>query len=250
MTTYRLNFALWRLRVVLQLLTMYFLWQAIIPQGSQFGVYDRSLMLTYILGGGLLSSIVISSRSYEVGDDINQGNLTNFLIRPINYFLYWFSKDVGDKAMNITFAIFELTFLYLVLKPPFFLQTDPTLLLLTVVAAIIATILYFFLNFLIGLVGFWSPEVWAPRFIFIILITFFAGGLFPLDILPKAVFTLFQFLPFTYLIFFPLKIYLGQLSPHEIQSGILIALIWTLTSYLIVKLVWNKGLKLYTAHGR
>src|SRR3989304_10319679 len=121
MTAYRLNFALWRLRVNLQLLTMYFLWLAILPKGVLFGAYDQSLMLTYILGGGFLSSMIISSRSQGVGDGIISGDLSNFLIRPINYFAYWFAQDIGDKAMNISFAVFELTALFLVLKPPLFI---------------------------------------------------------------------------------------------------------------------------------
>lgn len=250
MTTYRLNFALWRLRVMLSVLTMYFLWLAIIPKDGRFGIYDQSLMLTYILGGGLLSSLILSSRSYGVGDHITSGDLSNYLVRPINYLAFWFAQDIGDKVMNISFAIFELAALFLILKPPVFIQTDPSFLALAVVSSVIAIFLYFFLNFLIGLVGFWSPEVWAPRFIFIILITFFAGGLFPLDILPETIYEIAKFLPFTYLIYFPIKIYLGQLSAVQIYSGLAVAIIWVAILYLVVKFVWQRGLKIYTAYGR
>ncbi|MBI3282656.1 ABC-2 family transporter protein [Candidatus Curtissbacteria bacterium] len=250
MTTYRLNFALWRLRVNLQLLTMYFLWLAILPEGARFASYDQSLMLTYILGGGLLSAMIISSRSQGVGDHITSGDLSNYLLRPINYFAYWFAQDIADKAMNITFAVFELTLLFFILKPPLFIQTDTAILLLSALAAAVAMLLYFFLNFLIGLVGFWSPEVWAPRFIFIILLTFAAGGLFPLDILPPPVYEIFKFLPTTYLIFFPLKVYLGQLTPYEITMGLTAAIIWLVLLYLIVKFVYMSGLKIYSAYGK
>lgn len=250
MITYRLNFVLWRLRVILPLLTMYFLWLAIIPKDGRFGAYDQSLMLTYVLGGGLLSSMIISSRSHGVADHITSGDLSNYLVRPLNYFAFWFAQDIGDKAMNISFAIFELTVLFLILSPPLFIQTDPSFLVLAVVSSMVALFLYFFLNFLIGLVGFWSPEVWAPRFIFIILITFFAGGLFPLDILPAAIYEIIILLPFTYLIYFPIKIYLGQLSHVQIYSGLLVAVIWVAILYFIVKFVWQRGLKVYTAYGK
>lgn len=247
---YRLNFVMWRVRVVLQILTLYFLWSALIPTGASLFGYDQSSMLTYILGTSLISSIVLSSRSNAVGDEINSGNLSNFLLRPINYFLYWFARDVGDKAMNIIFSIIELTVLFVILKPPLFIQTESFYLLLTIVAIVLALIMYFFFNFLLGLIGFWSPEVWAPRFIFIILLNFFAGGLFPLDILPKFIFSAFQLLPFTYLLYFPIKIYLGQLTIIETFTGIMISLVWTLALYIIVQYVWRKGLKIYTAQGR
>lgn len=248
--TYRLNFVMWRFRVILQLLTIYFLWYAITITGNNVFGYQRAQILTYILGTSLINSFVFASRSYGVGDEINEGSLSNYLVRPINYFMYNFAKDLGDKAVNIVFSAIELTILYLILRPQLFLQTNLILIALTTVSVLIALILYFYLNFLIGFIAFWSPEVWAPRFIFMIIITFFAGGLFPLDILPAKIFAIFNLLPFTYLLYFPLKIYLGQLPMSQIISGIGISLIWLLTIYLVVKFVWMQGLKVYTAWGK
>lgn len=248
--SYRLNFIMWRVRVVLQIITLYFLWLSILPKDTSFLGYNQSLMLTYILGTSLISAFVLSSRSHSVGDEINSGNLSNFLIKPINYFLYQFSRDIGDKAMNILFSSAELTFLFLILQPPLFVQTNPMYIGLFLISTILALVLYFLINFLIGLIGFWSPEIWAPRFIFMIVIAFFAGGLFPLDILPESIFKIFQYLPFTYLLYFPLKVYLGQLALPEVIQGLITSFLWIVLMYLILKFVWNIGLKLYTAQGR
>ncbi|MCL4418828.1 ABC-2 family transporter protein [Patescibacteria group bacterium] len=248
--TYRASFVMWRVRNIIQLLTIYFLWLVVLPPGKSILGYSHSLMLTYILGTSLIDSIVLSSRTYAVGEEINSGNLMNFLLRPINYFLYWFSKDIGDKAMNICFSIAELTLIFIILRPPFFIQTNPLYILLFIFSVILSLVLYFFINFLLGLIGFWSPEVWAPRFIFITLLGFFAGSLFPLDILPKAIYEVLRFLPFTYLLYFPLKIYLGQLSFPQIASGLAISAFWVFAIYFLVNVIWQKGLKSYTAYGR
>lgn len=248
--TYRLNFVMWRLRTIFQFLTIYFLWLAIIPaKGEVFG-WSQSLILTYILGGALLTSTIFSTRTHEIGDNIVKGDLSIFLVRPINYFAYWFSKDVGDKLMNISFALVELTILFLILRPPIFIQTDPFYTVASLVAIILALFLYFLLGCLLGLVGFWSSEVWAPRFIFFILITFFAGGLFPLDILPEPLFAVFEYLPFTYLLYFPLKVYLGGLDQLQVLKGLLASFLWIILLSLVVHSVWQKGLKIYTAYGR
>lgn len=151
--------------------------------------------------------------------------------------------------MNIFFSLFELMILFLLLKPPLFIQTDISYLPFFLTSIILAVLLYFFLNFLIGLVGFWSPEVWGPRFILGIVLSFFAGGLFPLDIFPKPIFDFFQILPFSYLLFFPLKIYLGQLSLSQIFAGLFISAAWVIFLYLIVKITWGKGLRIYSAEG-
>lgn len=247
---YRLNFIMWRARVILQLLTVYFLWFALFKERSEIFGYTQSVILTYILGTSILRAIVFSSRTVDVGGEISRGDLTNFLLRPIDYTSYWFARDLGDKALNIIFSVIELTFLVLLLRPPIFFQTDPITLTFFLIATSLALILYFYINFLLGLVGFWSSEVWGPRFIFLIITEFFAGGLFPLDILPKPIFEALQLLPFSYLLFFPLKVYLGSLTPPQIFTGLIIVSVWIAIMYKIVQLVWQRGLKVYSAEGR
>lgn len=246
---YRASFIMWRVRSIIQVLTIYFLWLVVIPPGEELMGYTQPLIATYILGTLLLESIVLASRSYIVGSEINSGNLSSFLLRPINYFLFWFSKDLGDKLMNILFSVAELSIIFLILRPPFILQTDFFYLSFFIIASCLSVLNYFFINFLLGLIGFWSPEVWAPRFIFITLLGFFAGSLFPLDILPAPVFAVVKLLPFAYLMYFPIKIYLGQLPLSEIILGIFISAFWVGVIYLTVKIVWQKGLRGYTAYG-
>lgn len=248
--SYRLNFIMWRFRVVLQLLTMFFLWNTLISKNSSLFGYSQSQMLTYILGTSLMSSIVIATRTMEIGDQINNGTLSNFLIKPLSYMKYWFARDLGDKAMNLGFAFIEICLLIVIFRPALFIQLDPMFLFFAIVSAFISMVMYFFFNYLLGLFGFWSNEIWGPRFIFWILLNFFAGSLFPLDILPQAVFNVLKFLPFTYLLYFPIKIYLGQLSIQFIVEGLVISILWTVTLYLLVHLVWIKGLKVYGSEGR
>lgn len=250
MVTYRVNFLMWRVRTVLQVITVYFLWLIVIPQGGEFLGYSQSHMLTYVLGSTLVSSIVFSTRTHEIGDNINSGDLSIFLIRPINYFFYCFVRDVADKGFNIMFAFAELMILFFLMKPPVFFQTDILYLLLCTIAVILGVFLYFFIGSLLGLIGFWSPEVWAPRFILFILLTFFAGSLFPLDIIPQSIYTIFTLLPFPYLLYFPLKIYLGQLSFNSIFFGFSVSVAWVIILFFITRSVWLRGLKMYTAVGR
>lgn len=250
MLTYRLNFVMWRVRGVVFLLSMYFLWLAVIPKGTLVLGYNQELMLTYIFGALLVNAIVFSSRSYAIGDDINQGNLSNYLIRPLHYLFYWVAKDMGDKFMNIMFSIVELCLLFYILHPPFFLQTNGLYLIPFAMSIIFAMILNFFFNMLLGFIGFWSPEVWAPRFIYFMISSFLVGIYFPLDILPANVVNMFQYLPFTYMLYFPLKIYLGQLSLVVVYQGLFVSILWTFLLYIITQFIWQKGLKIYTAQGR
>lgn len=236
--------------MVMQLLVTYFLWWAIFSNRQEFFGYTQSMILTYILLSSIVRTVVLGTTTMEIGSIINQGDLSNYLIRPIKFLRFYMAQDIADKFLNLSFAVVEVTVLFFILRPQIFIQTNLAYLLFTGVTIVIGTVLYFYFSFLLGLLGFWTPDVWAPRFLSFVVMEFFAGGLFPLDILPKPLFMLSQALPFFYFIYFPLKVYLGQLSFQMIAQGLLIGAAWIGGLWLIANLAWQKGLKVYTAEGR
>lgn len=249
-SVYRLNFVMWRVRMFMQLLITYFLWLAIFQQRNTIFGYSQNQILTYILLVFLVSSIVLSSRTVDVGDQINRGDLSLFLLKPINYFKYWFSRDISDKILNILFSIFELTVIFLIFKPPIFIQTNPFIIATFLLSAALALLMYFFLNLLLGFIAFWTAETWAPRFMFIVLLQFLAGSMFPLDILPSPLFTILKFSPFPYFLYFPVNTYLGRFNLQILAFDFTMTIVWIFLLYFIVSFVWNLGLKNYEAAGR
>lgn len=248
--TYRLNFTVWRVRTVLQFLIVYFLWVSVMPDKGQLFGYSKQLMMTYVLMTQVFGTAIFSTRTGEIAENINSGDLSIFLVRPWGYFKYWFFRDFGDKAVNLLFSAAEISLILLLLRPPIFLQSNLTFLIFTVASLAVAVVLHFFVSCLLSMIGFWSSDVWAPRFIFYISINFFTGGIFPLDILPGNVYQILKYSPFAYLQFFPIKVYLGQVSLSEIFLGLIVGSFWTVFFYLTLKLVFNKGLKNFTAAGR
>ena len=49
---------------------------------------------------------------------------------------------------------------------------------------------------------------------------------------------------------FPLKIYLGSLNMTVIFEGLAISIFWMILLFLVCKVVWAKGLKIYGAEGK
>ncbi|MDO8503607.1 MAG: ABC-2 family transporter protein [bacterium] len=247
---YRTNLLLWRLRLIMSLLILYFLWSTVFLSTDKVFGYDRASILTYVLGTSFVRSLVLSSTSSDVAGEIHNGRLTNFLLKPFSYIGYWFTRDLADKILGLVFSILEISIIIWIFKPPIILQRDPGIWLAFSVATILALILFFYLSFLISLMAFWIREIWGLRFLTMTSLEFLSGGMFPLDILPSGFFNLLKFLPFTYLIFFPLKVYLGQVRGPEMFQGISILLLWIGILYFAVKLVWAKGLRVYAGEGR
>lgn len=247
---YRLNFLLWRVRVVISILISFFLWQTIFKGRNQVFDYKESQMLTYIFLLTFVSGVVLSTRVFRVAEEINLGRLSNLLVRPINYFGYVFAQDISDKSINTCCSILEMALLVAILHPPLVLQGQIFFLSLFIFSIILAAFLYFEIGLILSFIGFWSRETWAPQFIFFILVAFLAGTYFPLDIVPAPIYQILQLLPFTYLVFFPLKIYLGTADGGFLIKGFFVLGFWLLALWLTLKFLWQKGLKVYTAEGQ
>lgn len=251
--TYRLSFVLWRFRNVMQILIFFFLWNAVFSgETTQIFGYDRARIFTYAFVLIIVRAFVLSSRSIDVAGQIANGEITNLLLKPINYFRYWITRDFSSKALNIAFGIFEAVILVLILKPDIFLQTDPLYLLAFIFSLLIAVFLFFCLLMLTNFVPFWVPELsWGAQFLVIIVIVeFLSGSFFPLDVFPPIVYQFLRFTPFPYLIFIPIKIYLGSFSLSLVLQSLGIGLVWIFILWKAMNYVWKKGLLVYEGVGR
>lgn len=250
---YKLNFIMWRVRNVFQILLTFFLWSTVFtnPQTIIFG-YNQTKILTYVFATMIVKAFVLSARAMDASYDISQGDLSNHLLKPISYFKYWFTRDVSSKALNILFATAEFAILFLILKPPIFLQTDTLTISLFVLAIVVAVILYFLLLFLVSSVPFWAPELgWGSHFLVtVIIIEAFSGSLFPINILPNVFQSIVMATPFPYLIYFPIQVYLGNIAGQALAGGLMIALAWVGILWFTMNFVWQKGLKVYESIGR
>jgi ABC-2 type transport system permease protein len=250
---YKLNFVMWRVRNIFQILLTFFLWNTIFasPTTVIFG-YDRSKILTYVFGIMIVRALVMSARATDISIDIARGDLSNYLLKPMTYFKYWFTRDVSSKALNLIFATVEFALLFAILKPPFYFQTNPLTLLLFFIGIVLAVLIYFFILIIVSSLTFWAPEMsWGGHFLItIVVVEALSGSLFPINILPPLFQSIVMATPFPYLIYFPVQVYLGNITGQALLGGLMIAVAWTGILWFAMNFIWQKGLKAYESTGR
>lgn len=246
--TYRLNMVMWRIRQIFVFLIPFFIWKSVLGQGGDIYGYSFAAIMTYLFGTTVLRSLVMGSRTIELGWMINSGNLTIPLMRPINIFSFFFIRDMADKLFNLSFIFIEIPLILMIFKPPVYIQTNFESLLLAAVSIIFAILIYFFINIIFGSIAFWSRDIWAPRFLLMVIMEFATGAMFPLDMLPLIWQKIIYFTPFPYLLFVPLKIYLG--SDLSTMYHLLVAFAWAIGLGILANIIWKRGITSYEAEGR
>ena len=250
---YKVNFIMWRVRNVFQIFLVFFLWDSVFSDPSRvvFG-YDRAKILTYVFGVMIVRAFVLSARAIDVASDIARGELSNYLLKPIGYFKYWFTRDISSKALNLSFAALEFGILFIILNPPFFFQTEILALMAFFVSILIAILIYFFLLFIVSAIPFWAPELgWGGHFLVtFVMIEGLSGAIFPINILPQVAQSIIFATPFPYLIYFPIQIYLGNITGVALTGGLLTASAWIGILWFMMNFIWARGLKAYESIGR
>lgn len=249
---YRLNFVLWRFRNILRFLMTYFLWRGIYSSNQNLFGYSQTQMLTYVFMVLIVQAIVTSSPSSDnIGSEIANGDLSNYLVKPIGYLKYWFTRDLSSKVLNLTFAFFEIFLLWLIFRPALIFPSNILSLFEFLISCGLAIMTYYLMNACSRFMAFWTPEnTWGLGFVILVFMELLAGGIFPLNVLPPLIYSALQLTPFPYMVYFPIAIFNGKIIGFDalrilIQSGI-----WLAIMYWLCKLLWRKGLKSYQSYGR
>jgi ABC-2 type transport system permease protein len=231
------------------LLLLYFLWsQALIGNPNVAG-YTAPMIFTYIFLANFLNAVVLSSRTDQVAGDIRNGAIINQLLKPLNYFYIVGTREVVDKIMNIAFSICEIIIFAAIFRPTFYIPHDLLNIFVFLGFVILALLISFYISLGLSLIAFWTSEIWAPRFIFMIFFSLVAGTLFPLDIFPKQLYDFLLLTPFPYLVFVPAKILILGVTPETTKFAVT-GLVWLFIVFSITTIMWRKGLREFAFFGR
>lgn len=246
---YRVDFFLGRLRSIVVLLLLYFVWTSLAGNSGRFAGYSGAELVSYVFLANVLRQIIFGAQSRRTAQEINDGTFSVYLVKPVNHFWYVFWNEAAQRSINFLAAAVEISVFAFLFKASFILQTDWRILILFTAAVILALFLYFILSHLASLIAFWSREAMGPRFLFEWFLEFASGAYFPLNILSSIFYIALIFLPFAYLIYFPISLYLGKLSDWQILTGISIQLIFIVAFGFLAIFVWKRGLKRYSGEG-
>ncbi len=231
------------------LLSLYYFWKALLGTKTSFLGYTQAQMLSYVLVMNILRSFVFTGRGWQLVGEISTGKISSYLVRPISYHGYSLALDLAQKTVHLCAAFVEVGVLVLVIGAPIYVPRSPETWLAFAAAVCASSLLFFFLEFMVSSLAFWTSESGGPLFCFELFLQFAAGTFFPLDVLPKAAQKALALTPFPYMVFFPINIYLERLPPAAAARTLAVQLAWLAVFIWAAQALWQRGLDAYAAEG-
>lgn len=223
-----------------------FVWSTAAGEKTIAGM-DRSEFIAYYLLIIVVNQLTYSTTNWTVGDVIRYGNLNTWLLHPLPPIFEALSAELAGKVVFMAFIIPVAAILAIFLQPV--LHTTPAASSLFIAALLLAWMLRFLWGYWLALLAFWTARADSLLVIQDSLVFLLSGIVAPFALLPTNIADIARWLPFRYMVGFPVEVLTGQIGPSEILFGLAIQSFWVLLSIALCRLVWRQGLAKYSAVG-
>jgi ABC-2 type transport system permease protein len=251
--TYRFNFLARTLFGFIPLTAILLLWRNIYEgkgEGGMVATFTLAQMTSYYLLVTFVDALTaVNEDDWQIAADIKDGNISQFLLKPVDYLWFRFCIYLSGRATYLTVAFIPLMLVTFYLRDYFVMPVDGQTFCLFVVSVLMTAMLQFFISYTMAMLAFWVMEVSTFIFILYAFEYIASGHMFPLDILPPVVKQILDFTPFPYQLYLPVSIYLGKVTGAALVKGLVVQAGWVIGAYLLARFAWFRGIKKYAAAG-
>lgn len=192
------------------------------PPGKEVQGFTAQTTVTYVWIGQALIMPVFLWGYGEIIATIQSGQVVTDMLKPTDYFAYWYSRDMGRALAHIirrgipTLMIGSILF-------DLVYPDGPARWIAFAVSVLMAVTVSFAFRFMTNLWGFWLLDQRGIGGITVLLVGVLSGHLLPIAWYPDPIANVINLLPFRAIIMSPVQIWLGQVS---ILSGLGLQAFW------------------------
>ncbi len=225
----------------------YFLWMAIYgsAKGAALGGLTKGEMVIYVFMSYITSSLTMISISEDVSEDVVKGTVSMNLIKPIDYRLSLVFRAFGNVMYRflapcifvwIGLEYYKVAFLGMEITPV-------SNIVLYMISLIFSFIIYVLFDFCFGMIAFFTTYIFGMAMAKEALLRFLTGQLIPLSFFPEVIQRVFDFMPFSSMVYTPVMIYLGKYTGSELMFVLARQLLWIVILDVLGRLIWKKVTK-------
>jgi len=245
---YRFGFLFTIIGNIVYLGVAYYLWKSIYRYSDTIRGLTFNETFLYV---GLGSAIFILLKTYVdwfLSFEIREGSIASYLIKPVDFGLYYLFMSFGSVLMNLAAITLPTIFMMLfVFKVKFTL--GPGLIVLPL-SLFMALLISFFLDYFVGLLGFYSESVWGISTVKEIIMTVFSGALIPLQFFPDGLQRILLWLPFQTIYHTPLMMITRPDQGWDVfLPMLLVQLVWVVVLFIGTRLFYNQAVKVLRVSG-
>jgi len=243
---YRAEFLVWLLSTNMPLV-MLALWGAAAAEGP-VGRYGPAQFTAYFLVALVVRLLTGAWVIWEVNFEIRQGTLAYRLLRPVHPLVAYACENVAAIPLRMALSL-PVAAVVLFSSGGALLSRDPVAWAVFPVAVAGAWAITFLAMSLVGALAFYVESATSVFEIWMGLFGVFSGYLVPLDLFPPWLASLARWLPFRYMLAFPVEMVTGLISRERALAELAVQWLFVAGLAGLVTLAWRRGLRRFSAVG-
>ncbi len=244
--SYRVEFVIWMLTNSLPLI-MLGLWTSVAEE-APFGRFAEADFVAYYLAALIVRNLTGSWVIWQVNDEIRTGRLSARLLRPVHAFVQYGATHFSSIPLRALVAV-PFAAIMLVTSARGSLATDPALYVIFLISIAGAWLITFFVMMMIGSLGLYIEQSIAVYEVYLGVFAVTSGYLVPLELLPGWAREISEWLPFRYMLAFPVETLTGVHERGAAMVSLAIQWVWVGVAALAAAAVWRGGIHRYEAYG-
>lgn len=226
----------------------YFIWKAIYTQSTNIEGFDFSQMLTYIAVGWIIRSFYFNNIDQEMAYQVMEGKLAMDLIKPVNIQMMNIAQALGESVFRLGMLTAPTAFVLLLVYP---LKRPASA--VHFIAFLISVLLSFFIvagiNFAVGTFAIRLKSILGLLRAKYFLLELFSGLLLPISFFPPLFQKILAVLPFQYISYIPVLLYLGKIKGAGIAAALSLQLFWVGAMLALGDALWRWSSRKITIQG-
>jgi ABC-2 type transport system permease protein len=244
---YRAELLIWVLSTTMPFIMMA-LWTAVARE-APVGRYGQAGFVGYFLATFVVRQLTGAWAAWQINYEVRQGTLAMRLLRPISPLWSYAAENLGAVPMRILVSVPVAIVSVLVVGPAGVPQRWwgwPVL----VLALLGGWLITFLANVIIGTMALYMESSQKLMDVWLVMFFVFSGYLYPVELLPSALGSLVDWLPFRYQIGFAAEV---MTNAHKELPTVLTLLagqwLWVLGMGTLAVVLWRRGLRRFAAFG-
>ena len=221
---------------------------ALFTDRGEVGGFTLADTITYTILAQSLLMVMSAFGNRELSDAIVKGTIAVDLARPIDFYAYWASLDLGRAAYYFVFRglpTFAIGAVMFGVKWP----ASPGVFLLFLATVALGMVVSFAFRFITNGLAFWTTDARGLLYLTNTIIMFFSGFIVPLNFFPPPLQAVANALPFRALAQLPINVYLGKVTLAEWLPTVANELIWLVALVIVGRLILSRMVRRVTLAG-
>jgi ABC-2 type transport system permease protein len=201
--------------------------------------------ITYFLLALLFVQLANSFTAGVIAEEhIKRGELSIYLLKPFPYFLYMMLLEIPWRLQQFILSLPAVFVLWYLFKD--IIRLSPVHIVFAFGIIILSYLLSFLIQIIFAMFTFWLGDFHGTGSLLEIMWILFSGIGVPIFFFPPLLLKISFFLPFQYLVYFPVGVASNRLDFPTTVIGISVICTWMLLLFFFSQKIWHTGLKRFT----